>query len=261
MAQKILTFDEFKKKQREQGEQGAGAATSPAPAAAPAPRDNSVQPVSLEETAGILSGQEPAAPQQPGPTLDQTAGMLAGPGFEWISGAPTDANGNTFTPTLMPTPTEALDRLHEQQAAAAQDQTMAGPFLETLRKGDVLTQEEFEKAQSDYASGKTGGEGTTPTQAPEPGTWAFQLQQAQKDALKNQRDGLQEQYNEMAANIYGAGKKIGVDYTAEDVEKLNAMEEQIRGLDSGCSIILDHHNLDTVQFLLDRIKGQIDAAK
>jgi len=37
--------------------------------------------------------------------------------------------------------------------------------------------------------------------------------------------------------------------------------EQIRGLDAGKSIILDHHNLDTVQFLLDRIKGQIDAAK
>jgi 2,5-diketo-D-gluconate reductase A len=46
-----------------------------------------------------------------------------------------------------------------------------------------------------------------------------------------------------------------------DFELSEDDREQIRGLDGGKSIILDHHNLDTVQFLLDRIKGQIEAAK
>lgn len=46
-----------------------------------------------------------------------------------------------------------------------------------------------------------------------------------------------------------------------DFELTEGDREQICTLDEGKSIILDHHNLDTVQFLLDRIKGQIDAAK
>lgn len=372
----ILTFDEFKKKMERQ-QQGAGAATSPAPAATPAPQDNSVQAKSLEETAG----------------------MLAAPSFEWISGGNPDMNGNpTFVPAMGPTPTATLDRIHEDLAAQAQDPAMAGPALETIRQGKVLSPEEFKAAQDSWAAthpqaGAQGGtkpaqwkpkdaleetaqllalegdvpppsggrygsrygkgnidlydrdtglydedgslmtvrsmsfgedgkeilvptvvkkdgkwqvlsddeaidwyhktgeylgkfdtveeanayadslhrqqedmyarpreeqqapqaeasgtgpaiaasaEGKTPegaspgtadTEQPKPGSDAFLIQQAQKNALKTQREGLQEQYNELAANIYGAGKKIGVDYTAEDVEKLNAMEEQIRGLD------------------------------
>ncbi len=46
-----------------------------------------------------------------------------------------------------------------------------------------------------------------------------------------------------------------------DFELTEGDREQICTLDEGKSIILDHHNLDTVQFLLDRIKGQINAAK
>ncbi|MDI9590425.1 MAG: aldo/keto reductase [Acidobacteriota bacterium] len=46
-----------------------------------------------------------------------------------------------------------------------------------------------------------------------------------------------------------------------DFELTESDREQIRTLDTGTSLILDHHNLATVQFLLDRIKGQIDAGR
>ena len=46
-----------------------------------------------------------------------------------------------------------------------------------------------------------------------------------------------------------------------DFELTEHDREQIRGLDTGKSIILDHHNLDTVQFLLDRIRPQVEAKR
>jgi diketogulonate reductase-like aldo/keto reductase len=55
--------------------------------------------------------------------------------------------------------------------------------------------------------------------------------------------------------------RMAENFDVFDFELTEGDRERIRGLDGGHSIILDHHNLDTVQFLLDRIKGQIDAAK
>jgi diketogulonate reductase-like aldo/keto reductase len=55
--------------------------------------------------------------------------------------------------------------------------------------------------------------------------------------------------------------RMAENFDVFDFELTEDDREQIRGLDGGHSIILDHHNLDTVQFLLDRIRGQIDAAK
>ena len=55
--------------------------------------------------------------------------------------------------------------------------------------------------------------------------------------------------------------RMAENFDVFDFELTEDDREQIRGLDAGKSVILDHHNLDTVQFLLDRIKGQIDAAK
>ena len=55
--------------------------------------------------------------------------------------------------------------------------------------------------------------------------------------------------------------RMAENFDVFDFELIEDDREQIRALDGGHSIILDHHSLDTVQFLLDRIKGQIDAAK
>ena len=55
--------------------------------------------------------------------------------------------------------------------------------------------------------------------------------------------------------------RMAENFNVFDFELADDDREQIRGLDGGHSIILDHHNLDTVEFLLNRIKGMMDAAK
>ena len=56
--------------------------------------------------------------------------------------------------------------------------------------------------------------------------------QAEKKALEQARDSKQNEYNQLASIIYGAGKRIGVDYTAEDNDKLVALESEIRDINS-----------------------------
>jgi len=232
MARKnVLSYDEFKRQREEEERQRAAQETQPAPAPAPAP-----------------------APQT---TLDRTAGMLAAPSFEWVSGAPTDQSGNTLQPQLMATPQNTPDTVRSKLAQNAPDQSTVGAALETIRSGRILSYDEFRQAQQDYLKGKpqqtaldetasllagqpeqTPATETTPEKkeepgaaaepaAPKPGTAAFEQQQQEKQYLQAQRTALQTQLAGLIDNQMRLGKIGEEDYTAEDYARDYALAEEI----------------------------------
>ena len=54
--------------------------------------------------------------------------------------------------------------------------------------------------------------------------------------------------------VEGTLERVHFELTEDD-------REQVRGLDGGKSIILDHHDLEKVEWLLGYFKGSMDAAE